>query len=162
MRYHRRRPREVDDVLIAWFLGLLALIALCLVFVGCAEAQWAPTEPGTANEVIILAETERFSRLYGVHVTGHVTNDVYIVGHQYATGWYVGQTGKGAIGDAYYYIPAIRGLRPTVSYAPESVINVAAHEVCHAVTGPSHDLPHWDCMDRHATPTYPMPEGANQ
>jgi hypothetical protein len=142
----------------AWFLGLLALIALALVFVGCADAQWAPVEPTTVNESIVLAETERFSRLLGVHVTGHVTNSAYIIGHQYAAGWYVGQNGKGAVGDAYYYIPTMRTLRPAVTDGPESVVNVASHEVCHAVTGPDHNLSHWECMGRFATPTYPRPQ----
>lgn len=147
--------RESRDLLIAWTIGVFALIAACA---SCTEKSWAPTEPSTVNEVIVLAETERFSRLIGVHVAGHMTNDPYIVGHQYATGWYVGQHGRDAVGDAYYYVPAIRDLRPSVSDAPESVVNVAAHECCHALTGPGHDLAHWDCMETYATPTYPRPK----
>ena len=132
--------------------------AVVLTACGCSGQTWSPVDPSTVNETIILQETERYSRLLNVRVVGHVTNEMYLVGTQYAAGWYVGTYGKSAVGEAYFYIPTIRQLQPAVSDGPEHVTNVAAHEVAHAVTGPNHDKRHWCVMASVARPTYPDPD----
>jgi len=121
------------------------LLVATLVLTGC-NATWDPVSPSTDNEYLILAETARLAGLMGVKVTGEITDTPYFVGQQAAVGWYLA-------GTAYYYRPYVANLGED---GWETVTNVAAHEVCHAISM-QHDVKHWECMDLWATPTYPHP-----
>jgi hypothetical protein len=113
-----------------------------LLFTGCGVLEdWNPVAATTDDETFIVAETARFSGMTSQRVHGEISTYLYTIqscpdgipSPCHAFGWYVGDYGKGAKGVAYYYQPDIsRYNRPILT-------GVAAHEVCHSVTGPEHD-----------------------
>jgi len=109
-------------------------------------------------EEALLAETARAAGAIGVSVRGEITDTISPAQLSPEAGspvaWYSG-------GIAWYYRPQVAKY---VSLEPEpgKIIprDIATHEVCHALSR-RHDLPHWECMNTYAVPTYPRPVTAN-
>jgi hypothetical protein len=139
---------------------VLVLLRLSLVLalggLAACSFRYEPTAAGDPVEEMLLAETARFAGQLGLKVRGEITDTIskaqQTSGIPDPTAWYSG-------GVAWYYRPRVR---ETVSLEPEpgheTATNVAAHEVCHAVSR-FHDLEHWTCQAEIATPTYPKPNG---
>ena len=137
----RRTMREAWSVLLA-----ASLSSAC-------GAAWSPTRAESPNELHVVAETARMAGLHQVKVKGVVTDDAYLVPYgQYgcdikegctAFGWY-------NAGKAYFYRPKVN--QTTL----DDLTNAASHEVCHAKHR-QHDMNHWLCMGKYASPTYPAP-----
>lgn len=130
--------------------------AVLLVMVACGKQQSFPTsQAATEPEMFIVSEVARFSEMLGVHVVGSITDKRQTFGCDGSTnpdchsfGFYDGGQGAGAKGTAYFYGPDVNDER----YRP-FLTDAAAHEVCHTQSF-AHDLRHWCCMAKYATPTY--------
>ncbi len=123
------------------------LLPFALMLSSCAG--WDVVSPSDEKEALAIRETSRFADLMGVKVHGEITDTLYLVGDKYSTAWYE----KGVV---FWYRPGITTLEVEKTAGKETISNVAAHEVCHAKY-PKHDLAHWECMAKWATPTYPRP-----
>lgn len=106
----------------------------------CGLPPTYPSEtPQTEVEQFALAETARFSQIAGQAVTGSITEACHPSGCNAAAAWYVGQVGRGAKGESFFY-------RPWLSNAAQVDVSwAAAHEVCHSITGFAHDERHAWC-----------------
>jgi hypothetical protein len=128
-------------------------LALWLVSLGCGgNYKWSTTEPSSEIEAILLSETTRFAKLHVVNVRGEITDKLSPAQAAGPTpvGWY-------ANGIAYYYRPMIvKFIVIEAEPGKLAATDVASHEVCH-VKNPVHDMPHWVCMSKFASPTYPAP-----
>jgi len=127
------------------------IIASIILTTGCGF-QYDVLDTQSVVEDKLIAETARFAGMKSVQVIGRITDSLTQAQKlQEPVGFYLS-------GVAWYYRPAVEkyvSLEP--EYNHETATNVASHEVCHAVTGPQHDVKHWDCMASIATPTYPHP-----
>lgn len=148
--------RDSRDVMTAWTIGMLSLIAAALLATGCCGAPY-PTEAGedfTEVEMALVDHTARFAAQLGVNVRGVVTSEMhpsFVQAKVNATAWYES-------GVAYYYRPAVaEHVRLVPTPGCETATNIAAHEVAHAIFR-AHDINHWCCTrNMGATPTYPSP-----
>lgn len=131
-------------------------VALGLLVAGCGF-RYEATAPRDPVEESLLAETARAAGAIQVNVHGEITDTIssaQITPDAPApVAWYSG-------GIAWYYRPQVVKY---VSLGDEpgkvSTRNIATHEVCHALSR-RHDLPHWECMNKYAVPTYPRPGSA--
>jgi len=137
---------------LATITGFLLVLALA----GCGF-HWSVVGPADEKEYLLISETARYAGLVGVRVTGEIVDklspaqaDAQLKTGVTPAGWY-------DQGVAYYYRPQIReNMSIELEAGKETVSNVAAHEVCHAISY-KHDLAHWNCMNKWATPTYSRP-----
>lgn len=134
--------------------GLITGVFLAvLVLAGCGGGStWTPTEASNPVEDALISDTAKWAGVKSVKVRGEITDEV--LDAQKVEGL-VGFYDRGV---AWYYRPMVAKY-VSIEDEPghETAGNVSAHEVCHAVTGPQHDIPHWDCMASIARPTYPRP-----
>lgn len=149
------KPRTLD-VLIAWALGILALVALATLMTGCGMASPTAASDFTPVEQALVDDTARWAGQLGVSVRGEITTQRYDTPQGRAAGWYQG-------GVAYYdreMVAEYVRLVPTPGC--ETASNVAAHEVAHAIYS-AHDISHWCCtVHMGAVPTYPAPVAGAQ
>lgn len=140
----------------------LAVIVTTAMLSGCGF-RYEPTAASGEVEGACLVETKRASDALSTKVRGEITDKISPaqvpdvnskVGPPVA--WYDS-------GVAWYYRPQVAKY---VSIDPEAgkvtARDIAGHEVCHntRVGSLSHDVTHWECMNRVATPTYPRPGAA--
>lgn len=132
------------------------LLVMFTVGVACANFSWPTLSTSTPNEDMLISETTRFAGLMHVNVRGKITDELLpnqleaqLNSGETPTAWY-------NAGVAYYYRPRVKYLSIEVEPGKETCTNIAAHEVCHA-KNPFHNLAHWECMAKWATPTYPHP-----
>ena len=133
----------------------LSILFVVLLTAACSFS-YRPSSPSDDVEAMLLSETARFAGMLKVAVHGEMTDSISAAQREglepkgYPAGWYLA-------GVAWYYRPQVKRfvtLEPEAGH--ETATNVAAHEVCHAVS-PWHDLQHWRCSRDIAVPTYPMP-----
>lgn len=145
--------RDTREVLTAWVIGVLSLIAAAFLITSCAHPY--PTEASetySAVEMALVDHTARFAGQLGVKARGEITEKMHPgLAKVNPTAWFDG-------GVAYYYRPNVERyvrLVPTPGF--ETAVNIAAHETCHAKYR-HHDLAHWTCNNTLAQATYPRPE----
>jgi hypothetical protein len=139
--------------LVGAILGTAVGFACSLLLVGCGF-RYEPTGASGAVEEALLSYTAKHAGELSLRVRGEITDTIAEnqkkAGQVDPTGWY-------SAGVAWYYRTRVR---ETVSLEPEpgheTADNVAAHEVCRAVSS-FHDLIHWQCSAKIAVPTYPRP-----
>ena len=128
----------------------LSTSLIALASIGCGVVSpFAPdtVEPASDKGRFILAETARFAGIAKVNVRGELTDYDYLVtsplcgpiGQCAAFGWYAGTYGKNAAGIAFFNRDQVE------RQADIDLSWNSSHEVCHAVTGPSHDEAHSRC-----------------
>lgn len=120
----------------------VALLALSSA--GCGASGWGTVPSDGEKEVVLLRETDRVAAVLHVKVRGEITDKLSKYQDPLTAGFYDG-------GVAYFYRPVIEQY-----VSLEECPNVAAHEVCHAISR-NHDHKHWECMASVASPTYPEP-----
>ena len=129
---------------------------LLLALVSCGGKPFPTSSVSTEPEIFIVSEVARFSSVLDVHVVGEITDKRQTFGCDgsdpacHSFGFYNGGIGEGAHGAAYFYRPDVNDER--YRYI---LTDAAAHEVCHTKTF-AHDIRHWCCMAKIATPTYPL------
>lgn len=105
------------------------LILAAVMLAGCASHRVATVTAVHPNEQHVIAETQRFAALLGVHVRAVITTTVYMVpasrpnypGEKVpAAGWYKD-------GRVMFYRPVIR------ERDQDYGTRLAAHECCHAL-----------------------------
>ncbi len=129
---------------------------LLLALVACGKQESFPTSStSTDPEIFIVSEVSRYSAILGVNVTGEITYQRQTYGCDgsnnpdcHSFGFYNGGQGAGAKGTAYFYGPDVNDER--YAYV---LSDAAAHEVCHTQSR-LHDITHWCCSSKIATPTY--------
>lgn len=131
----------------------IALIAILMA--GCGF-KYSPTEASSPIEDELLSKTALFAGMKSLRVHGEITETIEdsqkVEG---LVGWY-------DAGVAWYYRPAVlKYVSLSGELCPEAprcelAKNIAAHEVCHAISR-QHDPAHWECSASLATPTYPRP-----
>lgn len=149
--------RDTREVLVAWTIGLLSLIAAAFLFTSCAaQSPVEASETFTSTEMALVDNTARWAGQRGVKVRGEITTERYTGvdadGKSWeAAGWY-------KAGVAYYNRDMVaRWVTLVPTPGCETAANVAAHEVAHALYH-AHDAQHWCCTQHMgATPTYPAP-----
>ena len=132
-------------------------IALALSLSSCSELgfKYSAVSASDVVEEMLISETRRIASAASKNVRGEITEKISPSqcppGQEAPVAWYLA-------GVAWYYRPQVKRF-VSIDPAPyrETATNVSGHEVCHAVTGPQHDLRHWECMNRYAFPTYPRP-----
>lgn len=148
------------DVIVAWIIGVFALIAMCLALTGCGTFAH-PTEAEetfTTVERALVDQTARFAAELGVSVRGKITSRLhptYVNANAVAVAWY-------ERGVAYYYRPSVaRHVSLVPEPGKETVASIASHEVCHALY-PHHEWQHWECNTKlSGQATYPRPGAPN-
>jgi len=100
------------------------------VFAGCATRRMHTSPVAHPNEVHVLAETQRFAEMLGVHVVGVITTQPYMVPaiNPRYDGEKVPAAGRYVGGRIEYYRPVIQERNQEYGTA------LAAHEVCHALS----------------------------
>lgn len=129
------------------------LLPILLVLTECSF-RYEATSPSDPIEEALLSETAWAAGAMGVEVHGEITDTISpaqrVVGQSDPVAWY-------AAGVAWYYRPQVqRYVSLTPEPYKETAKNIAVHEVCHALHR-NHDLAHWECMNKWASPTYPYP-----
>jgi len=145
------RVRRISWFTVAFMAGLMTSCVLS----GCGF-KYLPTEASDPIEEELLKKTALFAGVKNLQVHGEITET--ITDSQKVEGL-VGWYDKGV---AWYWRPAImKYVSLSGELCPEAprcelAVNIAAHEVCHAVSA-QHDPQHWECSASLAKPTYPRP-----
>jgi hypothetical protein len=156
MEYVNRTRHRIHRVRLC---AAVYLSVWCLALSACGIKLLTLSSSGEV-EAKLISETARFAGMQQVSVRGVITDaqytGTYPNGDKWeATGWY-------SAGVAYYNRAMVA---KTVSIEPEAyketATNVACHEVCHYLW-PSHNMAHWQCMNKWAQPTYPIPNGTSK
>ena len=108
-------------------MRLLILVAVMLA--GCASHRVAAVPAVHPNEQHVIAETQRFASLLGVHVRAVITTTVYMVpaSHPNYPGEKVPAAGWFKDGRVMFYRPVIQARDQAYG------MRLAAHEACHAI-----------------------------